>query len=173
MASTNDAPNESSLSDLNPALANKRGAGKACLSCRSRKVRCDVSYRGQPCTNCFLDSKTCLVVGRSSRMYATPLLLFILCTAVASLTSSPVADEERPRRTGLGTLRHSHKFRPRTAVLPMPVPSHRRLIGWKMLRHRQSKQRNHRHRARSKHCPSPVRMWRAWKIEPSVPYTRL
>ena len=42
---------------------------RACLSCRSRKVRCDVSSRGQPCTNCDLDGKNCLVVGRASRLY--------------------------------------------------------------------------------------------------------
>lgn len=175
MANTNDAPIESSLSVLNPALANKRRGGKACLSCRSRKVRCDVLCRGQPCTNCFLDSKNCLVVGRSSRLYAASLFLSILRTDVASLTSFPVADEERPGRTGFRTLRHSHRFRLRTAGLPMPmpIPSHRRLVGWKMFRHQQSKQRSYCHRARSKDRPSPVRTWRAWKKEPSLPYTRL
>lgn len=32
---------------------------QACLTCRSRKVRCDVSIHGQPCTNCSLDDKQC------------------------------------------------------------------------------------------------------------------
>lgn len=32
---------------------------QACLTCRSRKVRCDVSIHGQPCTNCSLDDKYC------------------------------------------------------------------------------------------------------------------
>ncbi|KAF5250697.1 hypothetical protein FANTH_4140 [Fusarium anthophilum] len=32
---------------------------QACLICRSRKVRCDVSVHGQPCTNCSLDDKEC------------------------------------------------------------------------------------------------------------------
>ncbi|KAK2923095.1 hypothetical protein FoTM2_017337 [Fusarium oxysporum f. sp. vasinfectum] len=34
---------------------------QACLTCRSRKVRCDVSLHGQPCTNCSLDEKQCLI----------------------------------------------------------------------------------------------------------------
>ncbi|CVK91845.1 related to cutinase transcription factor 1 beta [Fusarium mangiferae] len=32
---------------------------QACLICRSRKVRCDVSIHGPPCTNCSLDDKEC------------------------------------------------------------------------------------------------------------------
>ncbi|KAH7370684.1 hypothetical protein BKA65DRAFT_489037 [Rhexocercosporidium sp. MPI-PUGE-AT-0058] len=34
---------------------------QACLTCRSRKVRCDVALHGQPCTNCSLDEKQCLI----------------------------------------------------------------------------------------------------------------
>ncbi|KAI7762207.1 hypothetical protein LZL87_006602 [Fusarium oxysporum] len=34
----------------------RKRSTRACLSCRFRKVRCDVSVRGQPCTNCHLDS---------------------------------------------------------------------------------------------------------------------
>ncbi|KAI1502947.1 fungal-specific transcription factor domain-containing protein [Biscogniauxia marginata] len=45
----------------------RKRAPKACLSCRSRKVRCDVSQRGRPCMNCYLDSETCIVTGRASR----------------------------------------------------------------------------------------------------------
>ncbi|KAH7120514.1 fungal-specific transcription factor domain-containing protein [Dactylonectria macrodidyma] len=41
----------------------KRRSIQACLSCRSRKVRCDVSSRGQPCTNCSLDDKQCHLAG--------------------------------------------------------------------------------------------------------------
>ncbi|KAJ9420993.1 hypothetical protein FOXG_02960 [Fusarium oxysporum f. sp. lycopersici 4287] len=46
----------------------RKRSTRACLSCRFRKVRCDVSVRGQPCTNCHLDCKNCLVVGRASRL---------------------------------------------------------------------------------------------------------
>ncbi|KAI1464078.1 fungal-specific transcription factor domain-containing protein [Daldinia caldariorum] len=45
----------------------RKRAPKACLSCRSRKVRCDVSQRGRPCMNCYLDNETCVVTGRASR----------------------------------------------------------------------------------------------------------
>ncbi|CAK7200237.1 hypothetical protein SEUCBS139899_002928 [Sporothrix eucalyptigena] len=39
----------------------KRRSSKACLSCRNRKVRCDVIMGGQPCTNCKLDGLECIV----------------------------------------------------------------------------------------------------------------
>ena len=39
----------------------KRRASKACSCCRSRKVRCDVTESGIPCTNCRLDEVECLV----------------------------------------------------------------------------------------------------------------
>ncbi|KAK6194045.1 hypothetical protein LQW54_011847 [Pestalotiopsis sp. IQ-011] len=50
-----------------PAGKVRKRAPKACLSCRARKVRCDVSQRGRPCMNCYLDSETCVVTGRASR----------------------------------------------------------------------------------------------------------
>lgn len=45
-------------SQLRSKPARKRSL-QACLTCRSRKVRCDVSILGQPCTNCSLDDKQC------------------------------------------------------------------------------------------------------------------
>jgi hypothetical protein len=39
----------------------KRRAKKACQSCRARKVRCDVAFNTQLCTNCKLDSLECIV----------------------------------------------------------------------------------------------------------------
>ncbi|KAF5013797.1 hypothetical protein FDECE_215 [Fusarium decemcellulare] len=39
----------------------------ACLNCRSRKVRCDVSKKSQPCTNCILDKHDCIVTKRGAR----------------------------------------------------------------------------------------------------------
>ena len=40
----------------------KRRAAKACQTCRSRKVRCDVVYcDGNPCNNCRLDEVECVV----------------------------------------------------------------------------------------------------------------
>ncbi|KAK7403503.1 hypothetical protein QQX98_010733 [Neonectria punicea] len=49
-----------------PIKVRKR-ARKACLSCRARKVRCDVSQRGRPCANCHLDDEPCIVTGRASK----------------------------------------------------------------------------------------------------------
>lgn len=40
----------------------KRRAARACSSCRSRKVRCNVVESGPPCTNCRLDSVKCVTV---------------------------------------------------------------------------------------------------------------
>jgi Fungal Zn(2)-Cys(6) binuclear cluster domain len=39
----------------------KRRAAKACQTCRSRKVRCDVVESGPPCNNCRLDQIQCVV----------------------------------------------------------------------------------------------------------------
>ncbi|KAM5368086.1 hypothetical protein ACJZ2D_009690 [Fusarium nematophilum] len=49
-----------------PDRARKRAA-KACLGCRSRKVRCDVVHRKNRCTNCVLDNRECVVKPRPSR----------------------------------------------------------------------------------------------------------
>ncbi|KAI1752197.1 hypothetical protein F4782DRAFT_159953 [Xylaria castorea] len=49
------------------ARKTRKRASKACLSCRARKVRCDVSQRGRPCMNCYLDSETCVVTSRASK----------------------------------------------------------------------------------------------------------
>ncbi|KAL6406996.1 Cutinase transcription factor 1 beta-like protein [Ilyonectria robusta] len=51
-----------------PRTRMRKRARKACLSCRSRKVRCDVSQRGRPCMNCYLDNETCVVTGRASKL---------------------------------------------------------------------------------------------------------
>jgi hypothetical protein len=39
----------------------KRRASKACQCCRNRKVRCNVTEHGAPCTNCRLDEVECIV----------------------------------------------------------------------------------------------------------------
>jgi hypothetical protein len=39
----------------------KRRASKACRCCRARKVRCNVTEHGAPCTNCRLDEVECVV----------------------------------------------------------------------------------------------------------------
>lgn len=45
----------------NDRASSKRRASRACLSCRNRKVRCDVINSGVPCTNCRLDCVDCVV----------------------------------------------------------------------------------------------------------------
>lgn len=42
---------------------------RACLSCRARKVRCDVAFSRDACTNCVLDSKKCVVHWRRRHDY--------------------------------------------------------------------------------------------------------
>ncbi|CAG9989424.1 unnamed protein product [Clonostachys byssicola] len=47
----------------------RRRSPRACLVCRSRKVRCDVLQKSRPCTNCTLDGKVCIVPnGRRGKM---------------------------------------------------------------------------------------------------------
>lgn len=36
-------------------------ATRACLSCRAKKIRCDVEEQGQPCSNCLFDEDQCQV----------------------------------------------------------------------------------------------------------------
>ncbi|GKT58532.1 cutinase transcription factor 1 beta [Colletotrichum tofieldiae] len=54
----------SSTADLKdgapPAKVTKRRAARACVSCRARKVRCDV-VEGAPCGNCRWDNVECVV----------------------------------------------------------------------------------------------------------------
>lgn len=47
--------------DSTSERATKRRSTVACLSCRTRKVRCDVVACGSQCTNCRLDGVPCVV----------------------------------------------------------------------------------------------------------------
>lgn len=68
MASTAASTDMADDPKLKSSMKIRKRATKACLSCRARKVRCDVSQRGSPCMNCYLDSETCIVTGRASRL---------------------------------------------------------------------------------------------------------
>lgn len=46
--------------DEAPRKMTKRRAARACVSCRARKVRCDV-VEGAPCGNCRWDNVECVV----------------------------------------------------------------------------------------------------------------
>lgn len=56
------APGASKQSRLN-----RRRSRKACYSCHARKVRCDVTHRGAPCTNCKDDHVPCIIRERKNR----------------------------------------------------------------------------------------------------------
>ncbi|CAG9986528.1 unnamed protein product [Clonostachys byssicola] len=51
-------------------LGRRQRARQACLTCRARKIRCDVCFSGVPCLNCKLDSQECVVKPRI-RKWAT------------------------------------------------------------------------------------------------------
>ncbi|KAH7123514.1 fungal-specific transcription factor domain-containing protein [Dactylonectria estremocensis] len=73
MANIEFVPSDKETEDVKskPRTKMRKRARKACLSCRSRKVRCDVSQRGRPCMNCHLDNETCIVTSRASK-FALP-----------------------------------------------------------------------------------------------------
>lgn len=41
-----------------------RRSAVACITCRRRKIRCDVTISGTPCTNCRLDNDQCVTVNQ-------------------------------------------------------------------------------------------------------------
>ncbi|KAH8660223.1 fungal-specific transcription factor domain-containing protein [Xylariales sp. PMI_506] len=103
-------------------------APKACLRCRARKVRCDVFYRGCPCTNCTLDGETCVVTKKKryrdakstptaspsaqdhSTLFSSPEepILFPLEMAKDKLAQGPPSSSPRNlnRETGIFDLTH-------------------------------------------------------------------
>uniref|UniRef100_A0A8H7N7F7 Zn(2)-C6 fungal-type domain-containing protein n=1 Tax=Bionectria ochroleuca TaxID=29856 RepID=A0A8H7N7F7_BIOOC len=90
----------------------RKRASKACLSCRARKVRCDVSQRGRPCMNCYLDSETCVVTGRASR-YRRPRESDVVKSRQDETTDYPMASaiDQQPvhhSNTELNSLDHNH-----------------------------------------------------------------
>ncbi|KFY98686.1 hypothetical protein V500_01572 [Pseudogymnoascus sp. VKM F-4518 (FW-2643)] len=48
-------------------LTSKRRASRACVSCRTRKVRCDYLQGNNPCTNCRIDHFDCEVAPKKKR----------------------------------------------------------------------------------------------------------
>ncbi|KAH7131328.1 fungal-specific transcription factor domain-containing protein [Dactylonectria macrodidyma] len=48
-----------------PSAKAKKRASRACLPCRSRKVRCILTSSAEPCINCRLDDKECVFIARS------------------------------------------------------------------------------------------------------------
>ncbi|ERS96854.1 hypothetical protein HMPREF1624_07063 [Sporothrix schenckii ATCC 58251] len=88
----------------NPNKVRKR-APKACLSCRARKVRCDVSQRGRPCMNCYLDSETCVVTGRASRLRKSqrpPAKTATATGAAPTMSSAPASTDKMAAASSAG-----------------------------------------------------------------------
>ncbi|KAF2815567.1 uncharacterized protein BDZ99DRAFT_435984 [Mytilinidion resinicola] len=75
-----------------PPRSRKR-ASKACLACRARKVRCDISQREGTCTNCSLDQQVCVVKPRPTRYrnsaQSNPSLRATLPTTIPSNVPQP------------------------------------------------------------------------------------
>lgn len=61
---THGSPSEHARKPSTP----KRRGRIACLTCRKRKVRCDISTGSAPCTNCRLDQVECMVAQNSRRL---------------------------------------------------------------------------------------------------------
>ncbi|KAG5655217.1 hypothetical protein KAF25_001970, partial [Fusarium avenaceum] len=57
-------PPDTSISWTTKRGDKRRRAAQACLACRKRKVRCDVTVSGMPCLNCRLDGQGCVVKSR-------------------------------------------------------------------------------------------------------------
>jgi hypothetical protein len=90
----------------------RKRATKACLKCRKRKVRCDVTRTSTPCTNCRLDGCECVVARRADALYVViPFLLFYL------LTCSPAAPSQM-------ALRRSPQMISYAIAKPSQLPHH-------------------------------------------------
>ncbi|CAH0035454.1 unnamed protein product [Clonostachys rhizophaga] len=83
----------------------KRRSSKACLSCRSRKVRCDVVNGGVPCTNCRLDELDCVLKesnrGRKPGSVTRPRVPAAVMSPQPSIrvASAQESEREQPRQT--------------------------------------------------------------------------
>ncbi|KAL2798011.1 hypothetical protein BJX66DRAFT_347625 [Aspergillus keveii] len=67
----------------------------ACTWCRDRKVRCDASSHGVPCTNCELDQQEC-VVHSASQYVNSPLNSSASITLKSSVFQSPETSSRSP-----------------------------------------------------------------------------
>jgi hypothetical protein len=68
---------QAGLDGISQPRAVKRRASKACQCCRARKVRCNVTEHGAPCTNCRLDEVECIVSeSRRKKSVTSSLTLF-------------------------------------------------------------------------------------------------
>ncbi|KAJ4248756.1 hypothetical protein NW762_012594 [Fusarium torreyae] len=82
----------------------RKRATKACLKCRKRKVRCDVTRTSAPCTNCRLDGAECVVARRADAFPVYDRRSSFAqndvardCEAVTASTPSPPSSNDQPQ----------------------------------------------------------------------------
>lgn len=169
MATENTENEPSDATAKYPPRVRKR-ARKACLYCRSRKVRCDVSQKGPPCMNCYLDDETCVVTGRASRWYvlheAPPRFSFQSVTKKMSGAVQSQTPKTIPNRQSIPTNQWLH-LRPARACLKYPRQQGTTMLSRRAPPHRTNFLGGH-HRRRSIKAPfsTPPRLLAA--VSPRV-----
>ncbi|KAL4914577.1 hypothetical protein BDW62DRAFT_219990 [Aspergillus aurantiobrunneus] len=75
-----------------------RRASRACISCHQRKLRCDASFRGCPCTRCLQDGKeTCILREKMPRFSRNFYQDTLTTPSSANERSAVQSDDDRPR----------------------------------------------------------------------------
>lgn len=100
---------DGSISD-EPRSRVRRRAAVACRHCGLRKVRCDVSVTGVPCSNCARDDATCKIMPRKKRK-----LVSFPCSQIRFSPDAHIYSRERLRASVSETSRSvdaSHEFAP-------------------------------------------------------------
>ena len=104
----------------------RKRATKACLKCRKRKVRCDVTRTSTPCTNCRLDGCECVVARRADALYVVSLSLFLLFLTYTAVAQSPTAPSPSPQMTSSAIARPSRRrHHQHPAMITRQLPSKR------------------------------------------------
>ncbi|KAL4803989.1 hypothetical protein BDV18DRAFT_162399 [Aspergillus unguis] len=89
-----------------PARTQRKRASKACLACRARKIRCDVSVHGKPCMNCRVAGGECVVTARPSKYSFWPKKAAQRSNDEHRIT--PLSPVSRLGRDGLSETNSSH-----------------------------------------------------------------
>lgn len=89
-------------------LPRARRATRACIWCQQRKVRCDASFGGCPCSRCLQDGQACTFRERASRLYV---LYLIFSHCIDNIEKGPtlmyVADQKvLHTKAGIGSRTH-------------------------------------------------------------------
>ncbi|KAK7409220.1 hypothetical protein QQX98_008596 [Neonectria punicea] len=87
-----EADSANRVQKASSAKAKKR-ASRACLPCRSRKVRCILTTSAEPCINCRLDEKECVFIARSKFSRGTSRHARVAPKGTASASTGPSVDD--------------------------------------------------------------------------------